>query len=106
MIFGQGPLPFVFVFLLGLAAGACYQTIKLILKKIKANKLFVHSFDFLFVIVIGFCYYLICFYTLEGQFRLFTLIGLILGLVCEFSVWNLVKKAIAKRKRNDGNSLR
>lgn len=96
MIFGAGPIPFLICLSLGLGLGLVYIGTLFGIKKLKINKIFVAVFEFLFVILSAFLYYLVCFKTLEGKFRLFTLIGLGLGVWIAFG---LVKgiKIIVKR---------
>lgn len=101
MIFGTGPLPFLFVFSLGTVASILYRLASFILKKIKANKLLVHTFDFLFVITVGVCYYFICFYSLDGKFRLFTVFGLISGIAVEVTLSRVIKNAIIRKKTKE-----
>ena len=98
MIFGTGPLPFLSVFAEGIVLGACYRLFSYLLKKIKAKKLFVHAFDFFFVLTSGVCYYFICFLTLDGKFRIFTVFGLIGGIAVESIISNAVKKAITQKR--------
>lgn len=101
MIFGAGPIPFIASFGLGLGLGFIYILLRFATKKLKLNKIFRNIFDFIFVVASTFLYFLVCFFTLEGTFRLFTLIGLGFGFglpfVCQKFFAKLVKKVSAKK---------
>lgn len=104
MIFGAGPIPFLACFALGIGMGIIYKVLRLCARKLKLNKIFRNIIEFVFVILTAFLYFLVCFFTLEGTFRLFTLVGLCLGFVTSFALVKLVKAIIQrvfeKRKGN------
>lgn len=104
MIFGAGPIPFLASFGLGVGLGFFYMLLHFVTKKLKLNKIFRNILDFIFVVVSTFLYFLVCFFTLEGTFRLFTLIGLGLGFGISFALVRLCKnrfnKGSGKHKSN------
>ncbi len=103
MIFGAGPVPFLACLGLGAGLGLTYIVIGFGINKLKLNKILINVLSFLFVILTAFLYFLVCFFTLEGNFRLFTLVGLGIGVGISFVIArllkNLFKRASDKRKK-------
>lgn len=101
MIFGAGPVPFIACFGVGTGMGILYIILRFCLRKLKCNKVLRNIFDFLFVVVTALFYFLACYLTLEGQFRLFTLVALFIGFGASFLLIRLFRKLLdtLKKKR-------
>lgn len=99
MNFGAGPLPFIVCFALGAGLGIIYKIFQILVRKIKYGKIIKNIFGFLFVLLTAFLYFILCFYTLEGQFRIFTLVALFLGLGTSFISVSFIKKWLFKHKQ-------
>lgn len=98
MIFGSGPIPFLACFSLGVGLGFVFLLLRVIQKKLKFNKILKHVLDCLFAFLSAFLFFLTCFHTLEGEFRLFTLIGFGFGFGASFLLSRLFKKLQKKKK--------
>lgn len=100
MTFGSGPLPFVVSLAIGLAFGIVYILFGKLSKKLKLNKIINGVFDFFFVILVAFIYFLAQYGTLGGTFRLFTLLALFLGFAIDYLVVFLLRKRRNGERKN------
>lgn len=92
MSFGIGPLPFLIIFGIGCIFSTLYYIIHKIINK-HSNLFISRLFDCLFTLFCGAAFLLISYLTLEGEFRLF----MILGLVLSFALVTFLKKLIHKK---------
>lgn len=100
MTFGSGPLPFIVSLAIGLTFGIIYILFGKFSKKFKLNKIINGVFDFFFVIIVAFIYFLAQYATIEGTFRLFTLLALLIGFAIDYLVAFLFKKKRGEKKNN------
>ncbi len=87
------PLVWTTLFCAGLICGLIYPATLFFIKKIKKNTIIRHLFDFIFVILCGFCYYFLNLYVNYGQFRFFSVVAFLLGFGL---AWLATEKLFAK----------